>query len=175
MPRVLGVVVVALAACHSDKAEPNRVTLEAPTTSSSAHVEAPYVENARSAYDAAEALERAGRTNEARTAYEEIVRKWGYSMSARQARERLAVLSAHESTTVGDVTCSTDADCAVTTRRECCECCPRKALATSKKWLEWRDKQQCAIEKCAGCDESCPPETGRVARCNTSKCELMKK
>jgi hypothetical protein len=161
-------------ACHSEKTEPNRVTIAAPTTSSSAPIEAPYVENARTAFDAAEALERAGRTNEAHTAYEEIVRKWAYTMSARQARERLAVLNAHEATTVGDVTCSTDADCAVTTKRDCCECCPRKALATSKKWLQWRDTQQCAVEKCAGCDESCPPETGKRAACNAGKCALVR-
>src|SRR5262249_31053573 len=107
---------VALVACHSESA-PQQVTITAPSTSSSARVEAPYVENARPAFAAAEALERAGRTNEARTAYEEIVRKWAYSMSARQARERLAVLNAHDATTVGDVTCSTDADCTVTTKR----------------------------------------------------------
>ena len=166
---------VALVACHSEKAEPKQVTIALPTASSSAPIEAPYVENARSAFDAAEALERAGRTNEARIAYQEIVRKWGYSLSARQANDRLAVLNAHESTTVGDVTCSTDADCTVTTRRDCCECCPRKALATSKKWLDWRDKQQCAIEKCAGCDESCPPETGKSAACTNGKCTLVRR
>jgi hypothetical protein len=167
------VVVVVVAACHSESA-PQRVTITAPTTSASAHVEAPWAENARSAFDAAEALERAGRTNEARTAYEAIVRKWAYSMSAREARERLAILDAREITTVGDVTCNTDADCAVTTKRDCCECCPRKALATSKKWLAWRDQQQCAVEKCAGCDESCRPETGKSAACNAGKCALVR-
>jgi len=167
------VFIVALLACHSEKAEPAQVTIAAPTTSSSARVEAPYVENARSAFDAAEALERSGRINEARIAYQEVVRKWGYSLSARQARERLAALDAHESTTVGDVTCNADGDCTVTTSRECCECCPRKALATSKKWLQWRD-QTCKPATC-GCDESCPPETGRSARCNAGKCELIKK
>ena len=165
-------VVVALVACHSENAAPQNVTIAPPTASASARVEAPYVENARTAFDAAEALERAGRINEARIAYEAVARKWAYSLSAREARERLAAIAAHESSTVGDVTCASDADCAVTTRRDCCECCPRRALATSKKWLEWRDAQQCAIEKCAGCDESCPPETGRVARCNTGKCTL---
>ena len=175
MRRAAVFIVALVTACHSEKAEPAQVTIAAPTTSSRARVEAPYVENARSAFDAAEALERSGRINEARIAYREVVRKWGYSLSARQARERLAALDAHESTTVGDVTCSTDSDCTVTTRRVCCECCPRKALATSKKWLEWRDSQECAAEKCAGCDESCPPETGRVARCNMAKCELTKK
>ena len=163
--------VLALAACHSERAEPNRVTITTP--SASIRVEAPYVENARSAFDAAEALERAGRINEARIAYEEVARKWAYSMSARQARERLAAISAHESTTVGDVTCIADADCAVTTKRDCCECCPRKALATSKKWLEWRD-QTCALTKCGGCDESCLPETGRRASCNAGKCALVR-
>jgi len=164
---------VIVAACHSE-GTPNQVTIAAPTTSSSAPIEAPYVENARTAFDAAEALERAGRMNEARIAYEEVARKWAYSLSARQARERLAAMTAHESTTVGDVTCNVDADCAVTTKRDCCECCPRKPLATSKKWLDWRDGT-CMLAKCAGCDESCPAETGRVARCNMTKCELMKK
>ena len=165
---------VALVACHSEHAEPNRVTIATPTAST-ARVEAPYVENARTAFDAAEALERAGRINEARIAYEEVARKWSYSLSARQARERLAAISSHQSTTVGDVTCNTDSDCAVTTKRDCCECCPRKALATSKKWLEWRDTQQCAVEKCAGCDESCPPQTGFQAVCRAAKCQLIKK
>lgn len=162
--------VVVVAACHSEST-PQRVTIAAPTTSTSARVEAPYAENARSAFDAAEALERAGRANEARTAYEAIVRKWAYSMSARQARERLAIMDARESTTVGDVTCQSDDDCAVTTNRECCECCPRRALATSAKWLEWRDAK---CPACA-CDESCPRETGRHARCNGGKCELIKR
>jgi hypothetical protein len=161
--------VVVLVACHSESASP-QVTI-APPPPTSERIEAPWVENARSAFDAAEALERAGRTNEARTAYEAVARKWASSMSARQARERLAAMNAHESTTVGDVTCNADADCAVTTERECCECCPRKALATSKKWLQWRDGQQCAIMKC-GCDKSCAPETNRVARCNAGKCAL---
>lgn len=165
--------VVALAACHERGAEPNRVTIAAPTTSSSARVEAPYVENARTAFDAAEALERAGRINEARIAYEAVARKWSYSRSAREARERLAVIDAHESTTVGDVTCATDADCAVTTKRDCCECCPRKALATSKKWLDWRDGT-CTLTKCGGCDESCPPETGKRAACTAGKCVLVR-
>lgn len=164
---------VIVAACHSEST-PNQVTIAAPTTSTSARVEAPYVENARTAFDAAEALERAGRINEARIAYEAVVRKWGYSLSAREARDRLAAIAARENATVGDVTCSTDADCAITTKRDCCECCPRKALATSKKWLEWSD-HACGLKKCPGCDESCPPETGRTARCNAGKCELARR
>lgn len=166
-------VAVALVACHSESPAPQHVTIAPPSASPVASVEAPYAESARSAFDAAEALERAGRANEARTAYEAIVRKWAYSMSARQARERLAAMSAHESTTVGDVTCSVDADCAVTTKRECCECCPRKALATSKKWLQWSE-QACGLKKCGGCDESCPPETGARVACITGKCALVR-
>jgi hypothetical protein len=164
---------VTLVACNSEKAQAQQVTI-APPASTSARVEAPYVENARTAFDAAEALERAGRINEARIAYEAVARKWSYSVSARQARERLDVLAAHESTTVGDVTCSTDADCDVTTKRDCCECCPRKALATSKKWLAWRDGT-CLLMKCAGCDESCMPETGRRAWCDAGKCALVRR
>ncbi len=164
---------VVLIACHSESAPPTQVTIAPPTATPSEHVEAPWVENARSAFDAAEALERAGRMNEARTAYEEVARKWAYSSSARQARERLAAMSAHESTTVGDVTCNDDADCAVTTKRDCCECCPRQALATSKKWLKWRD-DACGLKKCGGCNESCPPETGGRARCDSGKCTLVR-
>jgi hypothetical protein len=163
---------VLLVACGSNHAAPQHVTLVAPSASETRPVEAPYAENARSAFDAAEALERAGSLNEARTAYEEIVRKWGYSLSARQARERLAHLDADSR--IGDVTCRTDADCTVTMRRDCCPCCAYAPLATSKKWLAWRDGQ-CASERCV-CNAKCAPEEkpSQRAICRENACTLAR-
>lgn len=163
-----------LVACGSSNAAPQHVTLAAPSASASdgKPVEAPYAENARSAFDAAEALERAGSLNEARTAYEEIARKWAYSLSAKQARERLAHLDARSR--VGDVTCQTDAECTVTTKQECCPCCPHSPLATSAKWLAWRDGQ-CASERCVPCAKKCAPEEKSSAHaiCRQNACTLV--
>ncbi len=160
-----------LVACGSSRAAPQQVTIAAaPSSSASAPVEAPYVENAREAFDAAEALEKAGSLNEARVAYAEIVRKWAYSRSAKDARERLAQLDAK--TRVGDATCQTNDDCAVTTKAECCECCPHAPLATSKKWLAWRDGR-CAAERCVPCDKKCAPEIAKPgAICRENLCTL---
>ncbi len=170
----MGLACALVSACGSRNAAPQHVTLAAPSASETRPVEAPYVENARSAFDAAEALERAGSLNEAHTAYEEIVRKWAYSLSAKQARERLAHLDAESR--VGDVTCQTDADCTVTTKRDCCPCCVYAPLATSKKWLAWRDGQ-CAAEHCPACAAKCKPEeqTSAHAICAQNACTLARR
>ena len=82
--------------------------------------------------------------------------------------------SAAANDVVGDVTCETDADCAVTTKRDCCACCPRRALATNKKWLQKRDTTECPTYRCIACEESCKPEEGRQAACTAGKCTLVR-
>jgi hypothetical protein len=191
------VFIFAIAACTRDPDQ--RVTLPPqPTASASAIDAAPDadVSNAEGAYKAAERIQRDGTKADARAAYQEVLRKFPYSRWAREAELRIALLDdspeelrkfAHDHPsderspgiiakldTVGDVTCSADADCAVTTKRDCCECCPRSAIATSKKWLDWRDKQQCPAARCAPCEESCRPETGARAACTNGKCTLVR-
>ncbi len=148
------------------------------------------------AFKAAEALQRDGTKAEARAAFQDVMRKFTYSRWAKEAELRVALIDdspeelrkwAHDHRsdersagilakldTVGDVTCRVDADCAVTTKRDCCECCPRRALATSKKWLEWRDATQCPAARCVACEESCKPEEGRRAACTEGKCALVR-
>ncbi|HEX4513464.1 MAG TPA: hypothetical protein VH054_08010 [Polyangiaceae bacterium] len=186
-------------ACAHDP-EP-RVTLPPQASASSSASDAgPDVDvdvaTALGAFKAAEALQRDGTKAQARAAFQDVAQKFRYSRWAKEAELRVAQIDdspeelrqwAHDHRsderaadilakldTVGDVTCRVDADCAVTTKRDCCECCPRRALATSKKWLEWRDTTQCPAERCAGCEESCKPEDGLHAVCAEGKCALVR-
>jgi hypothetical protein len=81
--------------------------------------------------------------------------------------------------TIGDVTCERDADCAITTRAECCDCCASAPRATSGAWLDWRDHTMCAQTTCEPCGKvKCPsvepPSTFRVA-CERGQCALVRK
>lgn len=59
--------------------------------------------------------------------------------------------------TVGDVTCAADADCAITARRDCCDCCATQPAATSAAWLKWFEGTQCATTRCEPCGKvKCP-------------------
>jgi len=190
---VRGVFLIALAACTHDP--PQQVTLPtAPSASTASTATDVNVSPAQAAFDAGESLQRDGKKAEARAAFRECARHFPYSRFGKEAELRIAQIDDspeelgkwaidHRSDeraagilakldTVGDVTCRTDADCVVTTKRDCCECCPRRALATSKTWLAWRDTQQCATTRCIGCEESCKPETGAHVACNAGKCAL---
>jgi hypothetical protein len=192
-------IVVIAAACTPAPEQHVTLAQPQPSASTASDVDAPDAEApspATAAFKDAERLQRDGTKEDARAAFEDIIKKFPYSRWAKEAELRIAQIDkspeemrkwAHDHPgderaagiraqidTAGDVTCTTDADCAVTTRRDCCECCPRRALATSKKWLEWRDKQQCPAERCAPCEESCKPETGARAACNAGKCALVR-
>ena len=195
------VLVVLLAACvhHSE----NQVTLPAQPLASATATDADddagapaYAMSAESAFHAAERLQRDGMKAESRAAFADLLRKFPYSRFAKEAQLRVAQIDdspdelrqwVHDHPkdervpgivakldTLGDVTCRDDADCAVTTKRDCCECCPRRAVATSKKWLEWRERSQCPAVRCAPCEESCKPETGARAACTGGKCTLVR-
>lgn len=76
---------------------------------------------------------------------------------------------------IGDTTCSSDADCAMTTKAECCDCCPSRPMATSAAWLGWRDGKQCAQTRCEPCGKvACvDAETLDLApMCDRGKCVL---
>jgi hypothetical protein len=194
---VRSMLLVVIAACT--RAPEPRVTLPPqPSASVSVSDAGPDAEPtmASSAFKAAELIQRDGSRADARAAYQDVLRKFPYSRWAKEAELRIALLDdsseelrkwAHDHPsderapgirakvdTVGDVTCRADADCTVTTKRDCCECCPRRAIATSKKWLEWRDRQQCPTTRCAPCEESCPPEIGPRAACTDGKCTLVR-
>lgn len=74
---------------------------------------------------------------------------------------------------IGDVTCSSDDDCVVTTKFDCCACCSGLPLATSRAWLKWRDETECPKTKCTPCGKrSCqtPHDPSRfLAVCDLSK------
>lgn len=81
-------------------------------------------------------------------------------------------------TTIGDQTCKADADCAITNHSDCCRCCPEQPLATSRKWLAWRDGQ-CKTTRCepcanAPCEEVESP-SAYVSLCRQGRCELVHK
>ncbi len=52
---------------------------------------------------------------------------------------------------IGDVTCSSDADCVVTNKLHCCACCNSRVRATSRAWLNWRDQTECPKRSCKPC------------------------
>ena len=80
-------------------------------------------------------------------------------------------------TTVGDVTCSADADCTTTTLAECCDCCGSNSRATSKAWLAWRDGTQCPKIRCEPCAKVKCPYFGDPASfhavCDHGSCSLV--
>jgi hypothetical protein len=197
-PQIVVFVVVVLGACARDPEQ--HVTLPPQPSASSSVADAAGPDASQSmadgAFKAAETIQRDGSKADARAAFEDVMRKFPYSRWAREAELRVALIDdspdelrkfAHDHPsderspgilakldTVGDVTCRADADCTVTTKRDCCECCPRRAIATSKKWLDWRDKQQCPAARCAPCEESCNPESGARAACADGKCKLVR-
>lgn len=79
-------------------------------------------------------------------------------------------------TTLGDVTCQGDGDCALTTRADCCDCCASNPMATSRAWLDWRDGTLCKQTRCEPCGKvKCPnflPVDGFTARCESGSCVL---
>lgn len=79
-------------------------------------------------------------------------------------------------TTIGDVTCLGDGDCALTTRADCCDCCASNARATSRAWLDWRDGTLCKQTRCEPCGKvKCPyfpPAEAFAARCESGSCVL---
>lgn len=82
------------------------------------------------------------------------------------------------SSTTGDVTCERDADCAITTRAACCDCCESAPRATSRAWLDWRDHTMCAPTKCEPCGSATcrsvePAATFRTA-CEGGQCALFR-
>jgi hypothetical protein len=157
---------IGLVAC-GQSATPS-VTIE-PTPSASAPRALPpaYAESAQTDYAAAEALARAGRTDEARAAFATLARKFPYSRLARDAQRRIAELAS----TVGDITCRVDADCTVTQKRDCCECCLTASYATSRKWLAWRD-DQCMTTPCTCLKKCAPAPDLPVAVCKQGACGL---
>ncbi len=74
-----------------------------------------------------------------------------------RASEPAAPKPALEPRSIGDVTCESDVECAVTTRADCCDCCVGPPMATSSAWLAWRDQQLCASTRCEPCGKvKCP-------------------
>jgi hypothetical protein len=190
-------VTVALACTPS---EPPGTTAPVGSASASASSEA-YATNAKKEYEAAEALASSGKLAEAADAFTKVAQRFAYSRFAKEAQLRIAQMDEKlgkpeaveeyrawakdhpsderaaailaRSKTVGDVTCHADADCAVTTKHDCCECCPSGPYATSKAWLSW-EAGQCATVKCAAClnPQCAPVEAARAARCKSGSCEL---
>jgi hypothetical protein len=162
----------------------------APPAVTSAPTETPGTENARSDYEAADALVSAGKYAEARVGFDVTAKKFPYSRFAVEAELRIAQIDeklgrpeaveelatwaknhAHDpraqalaarTRTVGDTTCRSDADCTTTTKHDCCECCASGPYATSKTWLAWQS-EQCAAARCATCGgAACSPVDSTV-------------
>ncbi len=80
---------------------------------------------------------------------------------------------------IGDTTCETDADCAITATRECCDCCPSEPSVTSRAWLSWRDSTQCKQLRCEPCSNApcaaVAPPSAFVATCVRKSCTLFRK
>jgi hypothetical protein len=183
-------------------AEPPTTTVPTASASASASAASEtYATNAKEEYAAAEALASSGKLEAARDAFAEVARRYPYSRFAKESQLRIAQMDDKlgkpeavaeyrawakdhpsdertaailaRSKTVGDTTCHTDADCTITTKHDCCECCPSGPYATSKQWLAWQTGQ-CATEKCAPClhPRCAPVEPAMRARCKSSSCEL---
>lgn len=83
---------------------------------------------------------------------------------------------------IGDTTCAADADCVVTSQKECCDCCPSEPSATSGAWLSWRDGTQCKQTRCEPCAKNpvhpiCPsvePPSAFRAACVQKRCTLVR-
>jgi hypothetical protein len=161
-----------------------------PPAASSAPSETPGTENARSDYEAADALVSAGKYAEARAGFDVTANKFPYSRFAVEAQLRIAQIDeklgrpeavgelatwaknhphdpraqalAARTRTVGDTTCHSDTDCTATMKHDCCECCASGPYATSKTWLAWQG-EQCAAARCATCGgAACSPVDSTV-------------
>ena len=79
-------------------------------------------------------------------------------------------------TTIGDTTCTKDADCRLTRRLDCCDCCKGNTRATSRAWLSWRDGTLCKQTRCEPCGKvKCAyyePAEKYAARCEHGSCVL---
>jgi hypothetical protein len=198
-----GVVAFASLSGCSPAAEPPSATVAPPPTTS-ATSEGPATENARSDYEAADALLSAGKYAEARAMFDTVKTKFPYSRVAVEAELRIARIDEklgrpeavielatwaknhpHDpraqglgarAQTVGDTTCHRDADCTTTTKHDCCDCCASGPYATSKTWLAWQ-AEQCAATRCMACAGAMCPADSSVspsARCNAGTCELVR-
>jgi hypothetical protein len=82
-------------------------------------------------------------------------------------------------TTIGDTTCTNDADCTVTRRLDCCDCCKGNTRATSRAWLSWRNGTLCPHTRCEPCGKvKCAyyePAEKFKARCDHGSCMLAGK
>ena len=80
---------------------------------------------------------------------------------------------------IGDTTCKVDNDCAITSKHECCDCCPGEPRATSAAWLAWRDGTWCKSTRCDPCaTAACPevePVNRFVTRCVADSCQLLRR
>jgi hypothetical protein len=81
--------------------------------------------------------------------------------------------------TIGDVTCAADADCVITTRANCCDCCASNPQATSRAWLSWRDQTMCGAKSCGDCGEvkcaAVAPAAAFRAECHRGLCALRRR
>jgi hypothetical protein len=193
----LRIIIVTFAVACTPAAPPPSTTVPVATASATATT----TTNAGDEFAAAEALVSSGKFAEAREAFTAVARRFAYSRFAKESQLRIAQLDEKlgkpeavtelrawakdhptderaaailaRARTVGDTTCRTDADCAVTTKHDCCDCCPSGPYATSKTWLSWQTGQ-CATEKCAAClNPQCAAlDSSSRARCNGGTCEL---
>lgn len=188
----------ALSGC-SPADPPTTVALQADTSATN---ETRATENAKSDYEAADALLSAGKYDEARAAFDATAKKFPYSKVAVEAELRIVRIDeklgrpeaaselatwaknhrsdpraqafAARARTVGDTTCRTDTDCTTTLQHDCCECCGSGPYATSKAWLAW-EADQCAATRCACTGAACSAIDSTVptgVRCNAGTCEL---
>src|SRR5262245_2937835 len=79
----------------------------------------------------------------------------------------------------GYTTCTSDAECVVTTWSGCCACCPGEPRALPSAKLEDQQKR-CAAAACAACSDrldcpKSPPVSAFVARCNEGTCAAVPK
>jgi hypothetical protein len=79
----------------------------------------------------------------------------------------------------GYTSCTSDADCVVTTFGGCCACCPDTPRAVPASKLE-AQRTSCARADCATCSDriDCPktePVSAFVARCQDGTCAALRK
>jgi hypothetical protein len=79
----------------------------------------------------------------------------------------------------GYISCSSDAECVVTTFSGCCACCPGEPRAVPSAKLE-AQQNRCAAAGCPACSDrlECPkasPVASFVAKCNDGTCAAVPK